>query len=74
MPSANQGSAESGAHFDDSNDFDPELGRLVEAWPDLPEATRRDILTMVESALPHGGDATRVNPTPATAKATEGAR
>jgi len=31
---------------------DPELARLVEAWPKLPEAIRRGILAMVESSLP----------------------
>jgi hypothetical protein len=29
---------------------DPELARVVEAWPDLPEAIRRAVLTLVDSA------------------------
>jgi len=29
---------------------DPDLGRLIEAWPTLPEAIRRGILAMVEAA------------------------
>src|SRR5262245_25833574 len=31
---------------------DPDLARLVVAWPTLPEAIRRGILAIVESAVP----------------------
>src|SRR5262249_32797154 len=33
---------------------DPELARLTQVWPLLPEAIRRGILAMIESALPVG--------------------
>jgi len=33
---------------------DPDLGRLVDAWPDLPEAIRAAITAMVEAATPKG--------------------
>jgi hypothetical protein len=31
---------------------DPQLARLVELWPSLPEATRRAVLAVAESAGP----------------------
>jgi hypothetical protein len=34
--------------------FDPDLARVVEAWPKLPEAIRRAMLAMVKSAAPAG--------------------
>jgi len=44
-----EGGAESGALADLSTTPDPYLARLIEAWPDLPEAVRRDILEMIEA-------------------------
>jgi hypothetical protein len=32
------------------NAVDPDLARVVEAWPDLPEAIRRAVLALVGSA------------------------
>ena len=32
----------------------PELARLIDAWPKLPEAIRRGILAMVETAMKMG--------------------
>ncbi len=54
------GSAESGAHSDDSGSkaptgnptpdpLTPDLRALVDAWPDLPPAVRAGILAMVEA-------------------------
>ena len=34
----------------DSEPADPRLARLIDAWPDLPEAVRAGILAMVELA------------------------
>jgi hypothetical protein len=31
---------------------DPDLARLVEVWPGLPEAIRRAVLAIVDSAAP----------------------
>ena len=31
---------------------DPELARLIAAWPELPQAVRGNILAAVEAALP----------------------
>jgi hypothetical protein len=33
---------------------DPDLARLVETWPRLPDAIRRGILAMIEAAAPNG--------------------
>ena len=47
-----QGGAESGA----LPPHDPRLARLVEAWPDLPEAIRAGIAAMVGASDPTGGE------------------
>ena len=41
--------AESGASEADSVDSDPDLQRLIDVWPTLPEAIRRAIMAMVET-------------------------
>ena len=43
------GAAESGATEADSGDSDPDLARLIDRWPSLPEAIRRAIMAMVET-------------------------
>ncbi len=43
------GGAESGASESDSGDSDPDLARLIDRWPGLPEAIRRAIMAMVET-------------------------
>jgi hypothetical protein len=35
-----------------NNEIDPDLARLVEVWPNLPEGIRRGILATAESAIP----------------------
>ena len=45
-----RGGAESGAHGARPAEADPDLARVVAAWPALPEATRRAILTLAETA------------------------
>ena len=44
------GAAESGAVGAASGAADPELARVVEAWPRLPAAVRRAILDLIEGA------------------------
>ncbi len=40
----------------------PDLTRLVVAWPALLEATRRDIMALVEAALPPPADSADDDP------------
>jgi len=45
--------AQSGALY---GNFDPDLGRIVAAWPRLSEAVKRSILTAVEDHQSHGAN------------------
>lgn len=45
----NSGGAESGAFSDDSPEIDPELAKVMGAWPDLPDAIKAGILAMVKA-------------------------
>lgn len=51
---SDQGGAECGAPPAFSTITDPDLARVVKAWPDLPEPVRRGILAMVEAAKGEG--------------------
>ena len=44
------GGAESGAVDAPSAPIPPELGKVIDAWPTLPEKVRARILAMVEAA------------------------
>jgi hypothetical protein len=48
------GGAESGALGAREAEADPELRRVVEAWPALPEGVRADILGLIETTDPSG--------------------
>lgn len=50
-PSPESG-AESGALAAQSGHFDPDLGRVIDAWPTLPEYLRRCILTLLSESKP----------------------
>jgi hypothetical protein len=45
------GGAKSGAVYSNLEPIDPDLQRLINAWPDLPEAIRVGVLAMVRSAV-----------------------
>ena len=45
------GGAESGADSPDLAQIDPDLAKVVRAWPELPEAVRVGILAMVKVLL-----------------------
>jgi hypothetical protein len=44
------GSAESGALMAEFALMDPGLARIVEAWPELPEAIRKAMLQLAETS------------------------
>ena len=44
------GGAESGAVGNNSTATDPDLAKVVEAWPRLPEPIKRAILAMIEAS------------------------
>ena len=44
-----QGGAKSGALSGNSAPIDPDLALVVNAWPTLPEATRRQVVAMVRA-------------------------
>ena len=44
------GGAESGALGAPNPPFDPELGRIIKAWPDLPTGVRVGIMAMVRAS------------------------
>jgi hypothetical protein len=46
------GGAKSGAASPDRSPADPDLARLVDAWPTLPPPIRAAVLALVETALP----------------------
>jgi hypothetical protein len=48
-----QGGAKSGALSGDSASIDPDLAEVIRAWPTLPEATRRQVVTLVIKASVH---------------------
>ena len=48
--SVSAGGAESGAVGAHSGPIDPDLALLIDAWPRLPEAVRRQIFSMVKLA------------------------
>ncbi len=41
---------------------DPDLARLVAAWPSLPEPIRRAVLALIDSAQPRNHEATKCQP------------
>ena len=49
--------AESGALDGDSPDSDPDLARLVGAWPDLPDEIKQTIMTLVRKHAEDSPDA-----------------
>ncbi len=51
--SALQGGAESGAVEDGSHVIDPDLLRVIDAWPELPAPIRSGILAMIQAAGEH---------------------
>ena len=53
--SSGAGGAESGSLPPDSAQTDPDLRRLVDAWPTLPDAVKADILGMIEADTPDRG-------------------
>jgi hypothetical protein len=48
------GGAKSGALSSDSAPIDPDLQRVLEAWPMLPAALRSGILAMIDAACKDG--------------------
>jgi len=46
----NPGAAESGAVGAQNTEIDPELAKIVAAWPGLPDAIRAGIVAMVAAA------------------------
>jgi len=50
MPVPESGGAESGALSVPERPIDPDLQRLIDAWPTLPEAVKVGIVAMVEAA------------------------
>lgn len=48
----NESAAESGAVHRQTGPEDPDLARIIDAWPDLPEAVRVGIMAMVQAAGP----------------------
>jgi hypothetical protein len=53
MPISQTGGAKSGALSPDSSSMDPDLQRLIDAWPTLPDVICASILAMI--AAPHKG-------------------
>jgi hypothetical protein len=49
MGHSEKGGAESGASSGDSRPIDADLMAVVNAWPTLPEETRRQILAMLRA-------------------------
>ncbi len=45
------GGAESGAVETEKAPIDPDLARLIDTWPNLPEAIRAGIVAMVNTAI-----------------------
>jgi len=45
-----EGGAESGAVSPISGPIDPDLQRVIDAWPNLPEAVKAGILAMVKAS------------------------
>jgi len=50
------GGAECGVPTVKTAPADPELARLVEAWPTLPDATRQQILHVIDNTTNHTSD------------------
>ncbi|MDP6544894.1 MAG: hypothetical protein QGH60_12940 [Phycisphaerae bacterium] len=48
--STESGGAESGADKLTSGDYGPDLQRVIDVWPTLPETMRQHILAMVEAS------------------------
>ncbi len=48
---ANQGGAESGAVDSEEAPTDPDLQRLIEAWPTLPKPVKAGVVAMMNSAI-----------------------
>lgn len=55
-PDPRPGDADSGAVSTISAPTDPDLGRIVAAWPALPDAIRAGIVAMVNAAVPAAKD------------------
>jgi len=49
-PISQTGGAKSGAPSANSDAIDPDLQRLIDAWPTLPEAMQAGILAMIAAA------------------------
>jgi hypothetical protein len=49
---ATEGGAKSGADSTAPSPADPDLARIVAAWPALREPIRRAMLSLIETALP----------------------
>ena len=49
------GGAESGAFSADSPQIDPDLAKVIDAWPKLAEAIRIAVLAMVNASQADGG-------------------
>ena len=48
---ANQGGAESGAVDTEKAPIDPDLARLIDAWPTLPKVIKAGIVALVNTAI-----------------------
>ena len=51
------GGAECGAQRAPEGQFEPDLQRLIDAWPTLPDALKTGIAAMVEAAAKSDGEA-----------------
>ena len=51
------GGAESGAVGSEIGPIEPDLRRLIDAWPTLPDALKTGIVAMVEAAAKSDGEA-----------------
>lgn len=54
---SNVSGAESGAVADETGPIDPDLQRIIDAWPALPDALKTGIVAMVEVAAKSDGEA-----------------
>jgi len=59
--SGKSGGAESGADSPKTPCIDPELAKVIDAWPMLPEAIRAGIVAMVKAACGEPGRSARTD-------------